>query len=91
MLVAPESRGGVPFGDAHLGPEEIPWMRTDKCIVIKMCNRFIRMEQMGEQIPEGQEIRMSPMPTGLICHHVGSLHDPEFNNVRVEIRWPKSP
>jgi hypothetical protein len=26
----------------------------------------------------------------LICHQAGSLDDPEFNNVHVEIRWPSS-
>jgi len=56
--------------------------------VIELCNRFIRMQQLGARIPEGQEIRMASLPPGLICHHRGNLDDPDFNNVHVEIRWP---
>ncbi len=43
---------------------------------------------MGGVIPEGQEIKTAPLPPGLVCRHAGSLDDPEFGNVRVEIAWP---
>jgi len=39
---------------------------------------------------EGQEIRMAALPPGLICHHAGSLDDPDFNNMHVKIRWPRA-
>jgi len=57
---------------------------------IDLCNRLIRMQILGGQIAEGQEIRMASLPPGLICHHAGNLDDPDFNNVHVEIRWPKT-
>jgi hypothetical protein len=31
---------------------------------------------------------MDSLPAGLMCHHGGSVEDPDFNNVHVEIRWP---
>lgn len=55
---------------------------------IDLCNRFIRLQQLGGQIAEGQEIRMPSLPGGLVSHHAGSLDDPDFNNVHVLIKWP---
>ncbi len=55
--------------------------------VIDLCNRFILLQALGGRIPEGQEIRMASLPAGLICHHAGSLDNPDFNNVHVEIQW----
>ena len=57
--------------------------------VIDLCNRFIELQALGGWIPEGQEIRMKSLPPGLLCHHAGSLDDPDFNNVHVEIVWPR--
>jgi len=54
--------------------------------VIEMFNRFILLQAEGHRIPEGQEIHMASLPSGLTCHHGGSLEDPDFNNVHVEIR-----
>jgi hypothetical protein len=42
--------------------------------VIQLIDRFI-------------EIR--DLPSGMLCHHRGELDDPDFNNVHVEIEWPK--
>ncbi len=56
--------------------------------VIDLCNRFIQLQQLGGKITDGQEIRIASLPGGLVCHHAGSLEDPDFNNVHVEIQWP---
>jgi hypothetical protein len=48
------------------------------------------LQANGGLIPEGEEIRISSLPTGLICHRAGDLDDPDFNNSHVEIRWPTS-
>ena len=55
--------------------------------VIEMFNRFILLQAQGSLIPEGQEIRMVSLPAGLTCHQAGSLDDPDFNNVHIEVRW----
>jgi hypothetical protein len=56
---------------------------------IELCERFIQLQASGARIPEGQEIRMKSLPEGLVCHHGGSLEDPDFNNVHVEIAFPR--
>ena len=58
----------------------------DKEAYIDLCNRFIEMMAYGEVVAEGQPIKMKGLPDGLICHYQGSLDDPEFNNVHVEVR-----
>jgi len=55
---------------------------------IDLLNRFILLQAQGGLIPENKEIQSSGLPAGLTCHHEGSLDDPDFNNVHVEIRWP---
>jgi hypothetical protein len=56
---------------------------------IDLLNRFILLQAQGGLIPENKEIQISALPAGLTCHHEGRLDDPDFNNVHVEIRWPK--
>lgn len=56
-----------------------------KSVVIEMFNRFILLQAEGHRIAEGQEIRTASLPSGLICHHGGSVDDPDFNNVHVQI------
>ena len=57
--------------------------------VIEMFNRFILLQAEGARIPEGQEIRMASLPPGLTCQHGGSVDDPDFNNVHLEIRFSR--
>ena len=52
---------------------------------IDLINRLIVMQAEGGRVPEGQSIQLRSLPPGLTCHHTGSLDDPEFNNVHVEI------
>ncbi|MBI3985879.1 MAG: hypothetical protein HY343_03090 [Lentisphaerae bacterium] len=53
--------------------------------MIDLCDRFIELQAFGGIIPEGQEIRMKSLPEGTRCHHGGTVDDPDFNNVHVEI------
>jgi hypothetical protein len=57
--------------------------------VIELCNRFIELQAFGGVIPEGQQVRMAPLPSGGVARHGGHPDDPEFNNVHVEIAWPE--
>lgn len=57
--------------------------------VIDLCNRFIHFLARGGVIEEGQEIRINALPSGGIARHGGDLDDPDFNNIHVEIVWPK--
>jgi hypothetical protein len=40
-------------------------------------------------VEEGIEVKMKSLPKGITCHHHGHLDDPDFNNVHVEIQFPK--
>jgi len=58
--------------------------------VVEMINRFIAWQAEGGRVKEDQEIRVDGLPGGMTCHHCGSVDDPEFNNTRLEIRWPST-
>jgi len=78
------TRGQRKFGRPDLSMHGV---RPDhEAAVIEMFNRFILLQVEGARIAEGQKIRMASLPPGLTCHHVGSVDDPDFNNVHVEIR-----
>jgi hypothetical protein len=81
------TRGLRKFGRPDLSMRSVS--PEHEAAVIEMFNRFIGLQTEGGHIPEGQEIRMASLPPGLTCHHGGSLDDPDFNNVHVEIR-PKN-
>ncbi len=80
------TRGMRKFGRPDLSMHRVP--RDLEKGVIEMMNRFILSQAQGARIPDGEEIRMASLPSGLTCHHAGSLEDPDFNNVHVEIQWP---
>jgi hypothetical protein len=56
--------------------------------VTNLIERFIEMQAYGGVVGEGQEVRMRGLPPGGVCHHWGSLEDPDFNNVHIAIEWP---
>src|SRR5262245_51336723 len=59
--------------------------------VSQMIERFVELQALGGDIPEGQEIVMQELPAGGVCHHRGNHDDPDFNNVHVSIEWPAGP
>jgi hypothetical protein len=82
-----DTRGMRKFGRPDVSVSGVP--PGSREAVIDLCNRFIEMMAFGAIVPEGQDVRMKTLPTGLQCHHAGSVDDPDFNNVHLEIRWPK--
>jgi hypothetical protein len=80
------TRGMRKFGRPDLSLRNVP--REQQVGAIDLCNRFIQMQVQGALIPEGQAIRIASLPEGLVCSHGGSVEDPDFNNVHLEIRWP---
>ena len=56
--------------------------------VALLIERFVEFQALGGVIAEGEEIRMKGLPAGGVCRHAGSLDDPDFNNVHVEVVWP---
>ena len=80
------TRGMRKFGRPDLSLHNVP-DKYEKA-AIELCNRFIELQAAGGRIPDGQEIQMPSLPGGLVCRHKGSLDDPDFNNVHVEIQFP---
>lgn len=58
-------------------------------VAVEMCNRFVQMQATGHVIPDGQQISMKGLPQGMVCTYRGNMDDPDFNNVHIEIEWPK--
>jgi hypothetical protein len=79
------TRGMRKFGRPDLSVHDVPPDHVDA--VTDLCNRFIELQAFGGVIPEGQEVRMAALPPGGVARHGGSLDDPDFNNVHVEIVW----
>jgi len=82
------TRGMRKFGRPDLSIPAVPARYRDA--VMDLCNRFIEFQAFGGVIAEGEEIRLKSLPSGMRCTHKGSLDDPDFNNVHVEIVWPKA-
>jgi len=80
------TRGMRKFGRPDLSLRNVP--NQNEKGAIELCNRFIELQALGARIPEGEVVRMASLPDGLVCRHKGSLDDPDFNNVHVEIQFP---
>ncbi len=77
------TRGLRKFGRPDISVRKVP--STHRDAVIDLINRFIELEAFGGIVPEGHEIKMATLPPGMRCWHRGSLDDPDFNNVHLEI------
>jgi hypothetical protein len=82
------TRGMRKFGRPDLNLHNVPPALESPTIA--MMNRFIELQALGGIVPEGQQIRMASLPSGLVCHNKGSFDDPDFNNVHLEIVFPKT-
>jgi hypothetical protein len=80
------TRGLRKFARPDLSLKNVPLQYEEQAV--ELCNRFIQLLANGGHVPEGQQVRMSALPSGLICHHAGSLDDPDFNNTHIEIQFP---
>jgi hypothetical protein len=81
------TRGMRKFGRPDLSVHQVT--AQYRRAIIDLFERFIELQAFGGTVPEGQVIRMANLPIGMTCHHSGDIDDPEFNNVHVEICWPK--
>ncbi len=96
IMVSPEdkgtnwyhTRGMRKYGRPDLSVHGVGEKHADA--VSLLIDRLIEYQALGHVIPEGEEIRMKALPEGGACRHGGSLDDPDFNNVHVEVKWPAS-
>ena len=75
------------FGRPDLSVRRVPPPRKEA--VIDLCKRFMEWQAFGAIVPEGLEIRMASLPPGMTCHHGGSVDDPDFNNVHLDVKRPQ--
>ncbi|HSQ57479.1 MAG TPA: hypothetical protein VLM40_17285 [Gemmata sp.] len=80
------TRGMRKFGRPDLSVHRVGEKYGDE--VAEMLERFVELQARGGIIPESQTIQMKSLPEGGMCWHRGSLDDPDFNNVHIEIAWP---
>lgn len=83
------TRGMRKFGRPDLSVHRVPPEQQNA--FVECLNRFILLQIDGGTIPENQEVTMAKLPPGLTCHLSGTIDDPDFNNVHVEIQWPAKP
>ena len=75
------SRGLRAFGRPDLSIRHVP--QHAMAAASDLCNRLIESQAYGAVIPDG------PLE-GMVAHTTGSLDDPDFDNVHIELAWPLS-
>lgn len=80
------TRGMRQFARSDISVRNVPQANLQDAA--RLCNALNKLQVGGGLILEGQEINAAGLPAGLTCHHAGTVDDPDFNNVHVEIGWP---
>jgi hypothetical protein len=75
------SRGLRAFGRPDVSIRNVP--QDAMAAASELCNRLIETQAYGAVIPDG------PVE-GMTAHTTGTLEDPDFNNVHIELAWPLS-
>lgn len=81
------TRGMRKFGRPDISVRNVSTEFEDG--VIDLCNRLIEHQAFGQVVEDGQQIRMTSLPSGGVIRHGGDLDDPDFNNVHLDVSWPK--
>lgn len=64
----------------NVGPDHIE-------VVSEMLERFTVYQAWGGVVSDGEKVKMPSLPPGGVCRLRGTLDDPDFNNVHIEIEW----
>jgi hypothetical protein len=79
------TRGMRKFGRPDLSVRGVGPNHVDA--VTEMIERFIDYQAKGGVVRDGEAVRLKALPSGGVCRLRGSLDDPDFNNVHVEVEW----
>jgi hypothetical protein len=90
ILASPESdgttwlhtRGMLKFGRPDVSIHHLPPELHDAAV--ELCDRLIGFQALGAVVPDGQEIHMPGLPAWR-CRTAGTLDDPDFDNIHLEI------
>lgn len=94
IMVSPEdggtswyhTRGMRKYGRPDLSVRGVGEAHADA--VASLLEHFVEFQALGGLIADGEEVRVKALPAGGVWRHGGSLDDPAFNNVHVEVSWP---
>lgn len=81
------TRGMRKYGRPDLSVHGVGETHADG--VADLLERFVERQALGAVIAEGEEVRVKGLPAGGVCKRAGSFNDPEFNNIHIEVKWPK--
>lgn len=77
------TRGMSKFGRPDISIHQV----TEDLVnpAVGLINRLIILQALGGLVPEGEPVVAPDLPPSWKCRHAGSLDDPRFNNVHLEI------
>ncbi len=81
------TRGMRLFGRPDLSVRNVRASSHD--VATTLINRLIAFQALGGVIDDGMEFELSGLPDGVVCNLRGDLEDPDFNNLHVDILWPR--
>jgi hypothetical protein len=80
------TRGMRKFGRPDISIRDVPDAAIDRAGAL--CEQMAELQALGAHFTDGQVLEGEGMPAGLVAKLGGGLDDPQFNNTRVEFRWP---
>lgn len=64
----------------NVGPDHVE-------VISEMIERFTVYQAWGGVVTDGEKVKMPSLPAGGVCRLRGTLDDPDFNNVHIEVEW----
>ena len=80
------TRGMRKFGRPDVSVRGVP--PEHEPAVTALCERLIEHQAFGAVVPDRHAVNMTSLPVGGVICHAGSLDDPEFNNLHLDVSWP---
>lgn len=81
------TRGMRKFARPDVSARRIPPRFKDA--FVEALTGLVQVMAGGVVVPEGHPLTWAALPPDVTCHHQGSLDDPDFHNVHLELRWPE--
>lgn len=81
-----KTRGMRKFARPDISIRHVP--RDDVQRAGAVAGQLVELEARGMRFGDGSTVDVEGLPGGLRVRRAGSLDDPEFNNVHLELTWP---
>lgn len=80
------TRGMRKFGRPDVAVRRVP--ESFRPRVLELVQGLVTAQAHGVVVRDGQAFAERGLPEGLVARRLGSLDEPTFNNVRLELSWP---